>query len=326
MKCGICLREINSNPYQVKEMMFGTGKSYPYYKCSSCGCLQIGEIEREVSNLYPADYYSFNTYSISYIIRRIKQLIVRYSVAKSLGEKSIFGFLLSDKNRDGGAHAIKGRSYKDAKILDVGCGDGTFIDALSWCGYQNLTGIDPFLEKDVVHKKYQLLKTDIENLAGNEVYDLIILNHSFEHVEQPIAVLKHIQRLLKMDGLCIIRIPVSDSYAFEIYKENWVQLDAPRHIYLHTNKSMEIAAAKSNLRVDAIVDDSSEFQFIGSEQYKRGISLNASNSYYVSPLKKTFLNKKHPFSRSDIKRFKKEADSLNKQGRGDQRIYYLYNI
>lgn len=188
-----------------------------------------------------------------------------------------------------------------------------------------MKGIDPYLNSDVISSNYQLLKKSIEELEGNEIFDVIMLHHSFEHVENPYEVISHIKRLLKKDGLCIIRIPVSDSYAFDFYKENWVQLDAPRHVFLHTNRSMEILTSKYNLSVESIVDDSLEFQFIGSEQYKKGIGLNDPGSYYVAPYKKLFFNKKHLFSTSDIEEFKKHAIVLNQEGKGDQRIYYIRN-
>ena len=325
MDCAICLNKINEEPLQVKEMMFGTGKFYPYFKCSHCGCLQIERPEKNIENLYPGNYYSFNTYNISGIIKKIKRLVVRYSVARALGYKSLLNFLLAVNTRDGGAHALKGKVSQNSRILDVGCGDGSLIDGLDWCGFKKLKGIDPYLNSDIISSNYQLLKKSIEELDGNKIFDVIMLHHSFEHVENPYEVISHIKRLLKKDGLCIIRIPVSDSYAFDFYKENWVQLDAPRHIFLHTNRSMEILTSKYNLSVESIVDDSLEFQFIGSEQYKKGIGLNDSCSYYVSPYKKLFFNKKHLFSTSDIVEFKKQAIVLNQQGKGDQRIYFIRN-
>ncbi len=326
MKCRICTNEISENTLQIKEMMFGTGRFYSYSKCSLCGCVQIEQPEKNMENMYPSSYYSFNTYNISSITKKIKRFVVRCSVANALGYNSINNFLFSQKNRDGGAHALKDKISKTSKILDVGCGDGSLIDALNWCGHRNLTGIDPFMNDSISVGNYQLIKKNIEELDGNEIFDIIMLHHSFEHVDNPFEVIKNIKRLLKKDGLCIIRIPVSDSYAFDLYKENWVQLDAPRHVFLHTNKSMEILTSKYNLTIESIVNDSMEFQFIGSEQYKKGIGLNDARSYYLPPYKKLFFNKKHLFSKSNIQQFKQHANVLNKEGKGDQRIYYIRNI
>ncbi len=326
MECRICRSKIEGPPFSVKEMMFGTGKIYPYYKCPSCGCLQIEHPETNNENLYPVTYYSFNTYNISNIVRWMKELIIKYSVAASLGYHSLLSFLFANKNRDCGAHALKDKVKKNESILDIGCGDGSLIAALSRLGYKQLTGIDPYLGADIIKADYKLLKKNVEALKDDETYDVIMLHHSFEHVENPFEIMKHINRLLKSNGLCIIRIPVADSYACDFYKENWVQADAPRHIFLHSNKSMQAITAQNGLFVESIVDDATEFQFIGSEQYKRGICLNDQRSYYVPPYKKTFFNKKHPFSKSDIEKYKRQSVQLNKEGKGDQRIYYIKKL
>lgn len=323
MNCRICDYSITEKPLAVKEMMFGTGHSYLYLHCSNCGCLQIAEPEHDSSRLYPSNYYSFNTYKHSGIISSIKKLIIRYSVAKALGHNSLVAFFLADPERSCGAYSLAGRITKSSVILDVGCGDGKLIDALFWCGYKSVTGVDPYLPEDIDNGKYQRLKKNLEDIGGEQQYDIIMMHHSFEHVEHPYETFANIKRLLRQDGLCIIRIPVSDSYAFEKYRENWVQLDAPRHIFLHTNKSINMLAEKCGLKVSSINNDSGLFQFAGSEQYKRGIPIHASNSFFVSPQKKLFYNKKHIFSKDALQLFKKEAERLNNEGLGDQRIYYI---
>jgi SAM-dependent methyltransferase len=326
MNCRICNATTNEKPLKIKEMMFGTGKIYSYLQCSSCGCLQIEEAERNIENMYPREYYSFNTYNIGGLIKNLKQLVTRCSVGSALGNKSLINLFFAKNGRAAGANALKGRISTNMTILDVGCGDGSLIDALNWNGYENLIGIDPYLNENLIRKDFKLLKKDISELEGCEIFDVIMLHHSFEHVENPSEVLCHIRKLLKRDGVCIIRIPVSDSYAFETYKENWVQIDAPRHFFLHTNRSMDILTSKNKLKIESIVDDSSEFQFIGSEQYKKGIALKDPKSYFISFYKKAIFNKKHLFSYSDIKKFKDQAEALNKAEKGDQRIYYIKHL
>jgi hypothetical protein len=98
-----------------------------------------------------------------------------------------------------------------------------------------------------------------------------------------------------------------------------VQLDAPRHLFLHTRRSLEIVAEQAGLYVDAVVHDSYELQFWGSEQYRRDIPLNSEGSYRWgagAPI----------FSPEQIAAWREEAEMLNRQGRGDQAAVYLRRV
>lgn len=326
MNCRICHNLITSNSIEVKEMMFNTRVPYKYFLCPNCGCLQIETVEKDSDKLYPSNYYSFQTFKKFGILNWIKTNLIRYSVARALGVSSVRTFIFGNKKRNFGAHSLKGKITKDDRILDIGCGDGGLIYALYKMGYKHVTGIDPYLHTEIQNGNMHLLKKSVSQLDQNIKFDVIMMHHSFEHVTNPSETLKKIRSLLSKNGTCIIRIPVADSFAFEKYKCNWVQLDAPRHNFLHSNKSMEILAESNGLSIENIVDDSTSFQFVGSEQYKNGIGLNDSKSYFVPFYRKFFFNKKHIFTSRQIKEFDKKAKELNISGEGDQRIYYLGNI
>src|SRR5690606_8452268 len=137
--------------------------------------------------------------------------------------------------------------------------------SLKETGCKNLTGIDPYLKADIITPNVKIYKKHIEELTGK--WDFIMLNHSFEHMENPMVILSKIHDILNEGGICMIRIPVSSSDAWEQYKENWVQLDAPRHIFLHSRKSMELLSKNVGLEIFNVFYDSGAFQFWGSEQY-----------------------------------------------------------
>ena len=62
--------------------------------------------------------------------------------------------------------------------------------------------------------------------------------------------------------------------------------------------------------------DSDEFQFIASEQFKLDISSNAINSY-------KYNFNQSIFNKSDIKHYKKLARSFNREGLGDQAVFFI---
>jgi stress response protein YsnF len=79
---------------------------------------------------------------------------------------------------------------------------------------------------------------------------------------------------------------------------------------------MELLASKVGLEITSIDYDSFDFQFWGSEEYRKGISRYAENSYTVNP-------KSSIFSEADIKSFRKRAEQLNAEKDGDQACYYF---
>ena len=135
-----------------------------------------------------------------------------------------------------------------------------------------------------------------------------MLHHSLEHMKNQKSIFHQISKLLARNGTIIIRTPTTSSFAWQKYRENWVQIDAPRHFYIHSIKSLKILSHDSNLEIKKIIYDSTAFQFWGSEQYKKNIPLNSRNSY---------------FDRKSIKNYRNKAKLLNENKLGDQIIVIL---
>jgi 2-polyprenyl-3-methyl-5-hydroxy-6-metoxy-1,4-benzoquinol methylase len=72
------------------------------------------------------------------------------------------------------------RPPNTARILDVGCGSGWILQQLDALGYENLTGIDPFLSADHRLGRVELRKAQMASLAPNDKFDLIMLYHSLD--------------------------------------------------------------------------------------------------------------------------------------------------
>lgn len=185
-------------------------------------------------------------------------------------------------------------------------------------GFQNLTGVDAFIKEDIYYENgVKLLKKDLSGIDGR--FDFIMLHHSYEHMSDPLGTIQALYRLLKPGRYVLIRIPVASSHAWESFGENWVQLDVPRHLFLHTVKSMGLLADQSGFVLEEIVFDSTDFQFWGSEQYRRGIPLRGSRSFAENP-------RNSIFSKKDINGFKARAKELNEKQMGDQACFYLYKL
>lgn len=313
-KCKIC-GGTNCKTYTAKEMMFGYMDEFEYYQCSDCGCLQISEIPKNLSKYYPSNYYSFSESKSKGSL--IKKFLILKRDKYALLHKGFVGKKLCDNFPPSSIfHLIsKTNVNKYSKILDVGCGDGDLLKELNEFGFKNLLGIDPFIEKDkLINNTLPIKKASITDL--NEKFDLIMFNHSLEHMPNQLETLKKVKALLNKNGTCLIRIPTVSSYVWEKYGVNWVELDAPRHFYLHSLKSLDVLAKQASLNINDIEFDSTEFELLGSEQYSHGISQQSERSYSVSMDKSIFTPDK-------IDEFKKLANRLNAERKGGRIAAYL---
>jgi SAM-dependent methyltransferase len=292
--------------YIVKEMMFGSGDKFEYFKCSNCGCLQLSEIPQNISKYYPENYYSFGTVSKQEGIIYILKKLIRYKIIKGrLESENLISFIFS-RFLHRYYWLFKELCTYDSNILDIGCGNGILLMELKALGFKNLKGLDPFISVDINYPNgVSILKKEVEDI--DEKFDLIMLHHSFEHMKNPREVLRKISNCLNPNAFVLIRIPVVSSYAFRRFGVNWVQLDAPRHFFLHTPASIKFLADQTDFMVVKTVYDSTSFQFLGSINYENNLTWEEGFKY----------------SKTQRNYFEKVAQHLNKINDGDSACFYL---
>jgi SAM-dependent methyltransferase len=245
-----------------------------------------------------------------------KRIQVKYIIdgqPKLIGKLFTFGYrhaMLFDWLRNLKLH-------KDAYVLDIGSGDGDELKRMYQLGFRNLTGVDPFIPRNYhFTESFNIYKKEPLALNNESTFDCIMMHHSFEHMEKQKEVLKHIKHLLKPSGKVLIRIPLVSDTLLKRYGSNLVSLDAPRHIYIHSLKSMQMLCHEVGFKIQQIAFDAEEFSFWASEQYAKGICLNAPNSYART-------REKSMFTKGMIKEFKKQITELNHKGESDNAAFYL---
>jgi 2-polyprenyl-3-methyl-5-hydroxy-6-metoxy-1,4-benzoquinol methylase len=302
LECAVCGNSAGNRTVAAREMMFGTREAFVYVECANCGCLHLSHVPSDLSRFYGETYYSLR--------RDFRAWVRRHKAAYRLAH-----VLITHRLPDVPDWWPTDRRDRELEVLDVGCGAGNLLLRLQSLGFRRLLGIDPFIPEDIRYKGGLVIhRQSLASTTGRS--DVIVMNHSFEHMGDPKEAFSHARRLLADNGVIIIRTPVAESWAWRHYGADWVQLDAPRHLFVHTEKSIKTLAAAAGLQLVSITYDSTALQFWGSEQYRRGVPFTDSRSYLNS-------HRGSMFSRSEIRSFEHRAVELNLRGEGDQACFYL---
>lgn len=327
--CRICGQTDDHPTFTGREMMFGTQEEFEYFQCLNCSCLQIAEIPADLSRHYPSSYIAHNV-SQSCENNLIKAFLLKQRFRNAIFDRGyklnkLLGYFLAmpDFRLDGVlsvAQVLKVSQVKNfsARILDVGCGNWSiWLERLRHMGFNDLTGVDPMIPKDVAHCGIRILKRHPHEISGK--FDLITLNHSLEHMVDQKSSLTSAMKLLAPGGVILVRIPIVSSHAWKRYGTSWVEMDPPRHLYLHSKTSIELLGRQVGLEPFEVIHDTKSFEFWGSEQYKRNIPLTAQNSYWINPSLSIF-------SQSDIDNFDSLSIEANKNKTAGRAAFFFRTI
>ncbi len=317
MRCRICGNGEGNVPYTVREMMLGLRQPFDYFRCAGCGCVQIAEFPADMSPYYPPSYFApersdrlaaphwaYTLFDVPAVMQTLRRALPPGS--PSLTNDRLAELLAAQVLRH---YLPDWVECKEARILDVGCGRGGLIRTLRRLGYRQVQGVDLYIDAPIQYPNgVEVHKGTIQDMPGS--WDVIMLHHAFEHMPDPLDVLAAVAQRLAPGGICLIRIPVVPSLAWERYGVDWVQWDAPRHFFLHSRQSITILAEQAGLRVEGHFCDSTPFQFVGSDLYRRNIALaEAGSQARLTP--------------REMAAFRRETTRANDAGQGDQAAFYL---
>ena len=110
-------------------------------------------------------------------------------------------------------HMLKFFPSKPQRIIDIGCGDGFFLELLAKRGLV-ADGIDASAEAIELCKKRfgrfggAIKCCFIEEFRPEKLYDLVLCGEVLEHIEDDESFLKEINRLTVLNGILILTVPL----------------------------------------------------------------------------------------------------------------------
>lgn len=115
-------------------------------------------------------------------------------------------------------------------ILDIGCGDGLFFNRLREFG--EVEGVEPFAElvrNDNPDRSRIYTCPFDDRFQPGKRYSLILMLDVLEHLEDPVAALRHALTLLTAGGCFVLTVP-----AFNVL---WTNHDVLNHHFIRYTKS-----------------------------------------------------------------------------------------
>jgi len=124
---------------------------------------------------------------------------------------------------------------KNGNILDLGCGNGSFLKTAE--NHYVSFGLDvdtlSMKESKTKCKKTFLTLSSATNLPVKNVYfDVVTAFEVLEHIINPFEVMSQIYHVLKDDGVFIMSTPNLSSFGRKIKGDKWYGFSDPTHISL----------------------------------------------------------------------------------------------
>ena len=243
--CNVCGCDLSKPLFLATDRLHGFDGEFQYVRCLDCGLIYMNpQIAPEcTAQFYPDDYAPHQDGAATR--EKNTKWVLPKAILESLNPES--------------------------KVLDVGCGNGDFLNKLRQYCHCSVYGLD-FSRNAVDSARRQF---GIEVFHGDflaapykpQIFDLISLWSCIEHLNNPAAAVQKAYSLCKPGGWIFIKTPNHKSLAAKCFKDKWYHLDCPRHLFIFSPSTIKMLLKKCGFEKVKIGYDLSSKGWLGSLQY-----------------------------------------------------------
>jgi SAM-dependent methyltransferase len=229
--CPLCTSSEYRRRFVAQDRLVGMPGEFPVVQCEVCGFVFLNPrpTSSALSAYYPDTYYPIDEGCES---------AEAISVARGLLQR-----------------VEQARPGRRLRVLDVGCGTGLFLKFARDAGH-DVHGIELSESAVTYGRQAYGLPIDAGTLESADLpedsFDVVTMWHVLEHMADPIATLRIVERILKPGGLLLFGVPNIASLEARLFGRRWFSLDAPRHLIHFSPKHAAYALGHAGLRVERI--------------------------------------------------------------------------
>lgn len=217
--CVICGSTALTPWERVSDYEYGVEGLWDYVRCRDCGGIQMQPMLNEVDlpDFYPSTYGAYQARTF------------------------LLGGLMSRYVSREVSHLLSLLPVGAKRVLDVGCGNGMVLEAISRQARMELWGVEinSAAAAAAKSKGFHIHCGTLKDAGLPEgEFDLIRLGHVLEHFPSPRKDLHQIRRLLKPGGVICGETPNTGSLDFKLFGRYWGAMHTPRHLVLFNRKNL----------------------------------------------------------------------------------------
>ncbi len=252
--CPLCGNKGKVLHPNMQDRMSAIQGNWPIRQCANPDCglcwLDPSPVESDIARFY-TNYYTHDQsaskrwfivplYSLFYTGYRMANYLPSVYLGLSKAKSQIQHMFLQD--------------LKPGKLLDVGCGNGSFVYRMHKLGW-SATGID-FDSKAIENARAKsedgltFLSTDLSGARfPDNSFDAVTMSHVIEHVPDPVGLLAESRRILREGGRLVVTTPNVESLGHEKFQDCWSGLDSPRHLRIFSLSALKECARRAGFNI-----------------------------------------------------------------------------
>lgn len=221
VNCLICGCKRRSVVYKGKDRLLELPGEFLLVRCANCGLVYLSPRPtlKEIDRYYPLEYEPYAVRS------KLSSPLHRWAINYGIRKRC----LPLVRRKEGG------------RVLDIGCAIGLFLNGMRRYGWQ-VQGV----ETNPTAARYAQQELGLDVFIGtlkeanfpNQYFDAVTMWDVLEHLHDPMTTLREMHRVLKDDGLLLLRVPNLDSLQAHLFGRYWAGLDVPRHMAVFSKQTL----------------------------------------------------------------------------------------